>query len=89
MKAAVFVVISFFVLLANANYSAVLYKQGSEKQKQLYTFSVATALADGVENTHAIYKDLEGQVVVEEKATLRGSELLRLEIDQKQLGQQG
>jgi hypothetical protein len=81
------------LLLAEAglavNYSAVLYEQNSNREKKLYTLQVEDLTPDGLEN-QATYKDLEGNVVVQDKATLKsGSELLKYEIDHKQLGQKG
>lgn len=89
MKAAFFVLISFFSVWTFADYTGDLFQQGSEKQKKIYTFEMHSSEADGQLNTHGIYKDLEGNIVVEEKATLQGSEIVRYEIDQKQVDQQG
>lgn len=83
------VVIAIFVQQALAeNYSAILYEQNSKKQTKIYTLEVTDTNAETGE-FESIYKDPEGNVVVQEKAILKGSELVKFEIDHKQLGQKG
>lgn len=91
MKTAAFVLISVWAALAVAstNYSAILYQQNSNRERQLFTLEGKFTSEGDTEILETQYKDLEGQIAVEEKSKLQGSKLLRYEIDQKQIGQQG
>lgn len=70
------------------NYGGNAFEQNSNKGKQLFTLAVTELNPEGSE-IEAIYKDMEGNVLVTEKSTLQGSNLVKLEIDHKQLGQKG
>jgi hypothetical protein len=89
MKALVFVLISLTVAIGRADYTGILYQQGSNKQKQLYSFGVKTNEEGGKENIETVYRDPEGTIVVEEKSVVEGNEIQRYEIDHKQLKQHG
>jgi len=82
----------FAVLLltqaSSANYSATLFEQNSKHGKKLYTFDVVDLKPDASE-VQTTYKDLDGNIVVQETATMNGSKLVKTEIDHKQLGQKG
>lgn len=71
------------------SYSADLFEQGSNKQKKLFTLDVVLASEGELSQYKAQFKDLSGQVVVEQNSTLKGAELLKDEVQQKQLGQVG
>ncbi len=72
-------------------YTAVLYKQGSKKAEKLYNLKVETTpvTPEGKSEVTAVYSDLEGQILVEEKSQLEGSKLLKYQVDHKQSGQKG
>jgi hypothetical protein len=70
-----------------ADYRADVFEQGSGKSKKLYTFEHKSTPAEDGEKTVAVFKDLEGNVVFEEKVTLRGTELVKSEISQNQTKQ--
>lgn len=78
---------SMSVALAE-NYSGTLYEQNSQLQKKLYTMEVTESAPESGES-QSIYKDLEGNTVIEEKTKLNGAELVKFEIDHKQLQQKG
>ncbi len=71
-----------------ANYSGILYEQNSNREKKLYTLQVEDLKPDGSE-TQATYKDMDGNIVVQDKAETNGTELIRYEVEQKQTGQKG
>lgn len=89
MKAFLFVWITFFLGAARALDSGVVYETNSSRQKVLFTYEKERSEKDGSENVHALYKDPSGQVVWEERSQLRGSQIVKVEIDQKQTGQKG
>ncbi|MCE3010384.1 MAG: hypothetical protein LW875_07215 [Proteobacteria bacterium] len=72
----------------SANYSSELFEQGSGFSKKLYTFQLTNTAEGDLLKSVAQYKALDGSVVVEERATLKAanSELVRLEVDQNQIG---
>ncbi len=71
------------------SYSADLFEQGSNRQKKLFTLDVKLTQEGGLSNYNAVFKDLSGQVVVEQNSVLKGVELIKDEVQQKQLGQVG
>lgn len=89
-QSCLFVLASVLIMAqtGSANYSATLFEQNSNREKKLYTFDVVNTnpAAGEVQTT---YKDLQGNVVVQETSVLKGSELVRTEIDHRQLGQKG
>lgn len=85
MKAVLFLLTTVTVLAAGANYTAVVYESNSNRQKQLFTYSNQKTEKDGMEEIQAVYKDPQGQVVIEEKSVVKGSQALKVEIDQKQV----
>lgn len=89
MKAGLFLLLSVLVATAQANYSGIIYEQNSDRQKKLFTYTNETVSKDGVDEIHGIFKDLDGQVVIEEVSQVKGSQVQKVEIDQKQLGQKG
>jgi hypothetical protein len=89
MKVTLFLVTSIWLTLAQANYSGIIFEQGSSRKKQLYTMQVEITPKDGSEAIHTVYKDPAGVVALEEQAALQGSQLVRYEIDQKQINQKG
>ncbi len=91
MKSLLFVLVSGLLILSQAqavNYSATLFEQKSNREKKLYTFQVEDTNPEAGE-FQTTYKDLDGNIVVQEKSTVKGSTLVKTEIEQKQLGQKG
>ncbi len=90
-------VASFLVLMGSllagsnvlANYTGVAFEQGSNKQKELYRFSLESTVVDGKEQVKSVWKDTEGNAVIEQSVILDGSKLVRDELNQKQLNQKG
>lgn len=75
--------------LLAVSYTADLFEQGSKREKKLFTLDVVLT-DEGTQSAYkAIFKDLEGNVVVEQASVLRGAELVRDEIQQKQTGMKG
>ena len=75
--------------IALADYSAVVYEQGSNKQKELYKLKVTSKPADGKELINAVYTDTAGAVAIEQNTILEGSKVIRDEVQQKQLNEVG
>ena len=78
-----------FSLLAQANYSAVAFEQGSGKQKEVYRFQLESAPVDGKDQIKSTWKDAEGNSVIEQTVILDGSKVVRDELIQKQTNQKG
>lgn len=72
---------------ARADYTGQVFEQGSGKAKKLYTFEAKVTSADGGETVFAAFKDLEGNVVFEDRSTLKGTDLVKAEITQHQTKQ--
>lgn len=78
-----------FSLNASADYSGILYEQGSKKEKVLYKLESTSTMADGKETIKNVYKDNEGNVVIEQMVVVEGSKLVRDELTQHQTNQKG
>ena len=89
MKTASFLLVSLLMvsIASWADYKADVFEQGSGKSKKLYTFEHKSTPTEGGESTVAVFKDLEGNVVFEEKVTLNGADLVKSEISQNQIKQ--
>lgn len=68
-----------------AEYSASFYEIGSNRSKKLYSFQSQSTEADGVTTQNFVTKDLEGKDVVVEKGQIRGDQLIKYEMDHRQL----
>ncbi len=78
-----------FISAAHAeNYTGTIFEQNSRQQTKLYTLEVMESAPETGES-QTIYKDIEGSVVIEEKTKLNGADLVKFEIDHKQLQQKG
>jgi hypothetical protein len=73
--------------LSRANSTGVVYEQDSKRQKELYRYQLEESAADGLDTVKTTFKDLEGQTVFEETAVLKGTEILKDEVEQRQTGQ--
>jgi hypothetical protein len=82
------VIFGLFSKAQAEDYSGVLFEQNSNQQKKLYTLQVTESSPEGGDSL-SVYKDLEGNVVIEEKTQLKGADLVKFEIDHKQLQQKG
>ncbi len=69
--------------------SGELYKIDSNKQQKLYNFKNKVTELDGIFHAESTYSDQEMNPVVIEKADFKGPELIKYEIDHKQLEQVG
>ena len=84
--------IAFPVLFASQaalalSYTGIAYEIGSNKQKALYKYERDGVQKGDKEEIHGAFKDMQGEVAVEETLTVQGSKFVKLEIDQKQLKQ--
>lgn len=83
-----FISLLAFSSLSNANYSADLFELGSNKQKKLFELKVTEAPSPtGGELFTAVYSDLAGASVFEEKTEFSNGKIQKVVIEQKQLGQ--
>jgi hypothetical protein len=73
--------------VAQADFTAAFFEQGSGKSKKLFTSEQKTESQNGVDKFVTQYKDLDGTLLFEEKGELEGSKIKKVEIAQKQLGQ--
>lgn len=71
------------------NYGGTIFEQNSQRKTRLFTLEVVETVAADINEVHSVCKDLNGQVVIEEKTQFKGEDLLKFEIDQKQLQQKG
>ncbi len=76
-------------LKAQANFTADLYEQGSNKAKLLFTQEAITTVTDGLETLKMTYKDPSGNVVIDQTTTLKEGQVIRDEIIQKQVNETG
>lgn len=74
---------------AQANFTANLYEQGSNKGKLLFTQEAVTTFADGLETLKMTYKDPAGNIIIDQTTTLKDGEIVRDEIDHKQINEKG
>lgn len=89
MKAILFVAISVLALQVKANLTGTVYEQNSNQKKILFTYVSETTSEAGLDKVHSFYKDLDGNVVIDENSVLKGSQVVKVEIDQKQVEQKG
>jgi hypothetical protein len=87
----VFVLVSGLLLagLAHADYSGVVYEQGSNQKNVLYHFTAKVSEKDGKEDVVATFATPDGAEAVVDHATLDNGQVVRDEIQQKQTGQSG
>lgn len=78
-----------FSLNASADYSGTLYEQGSKKEKVLYTLESKSTVADTKETIHNVYKDTEGNVVIDQTVVLDGGKVVTDTLTQNQTNQKG
>jgi hypothetical protein len=74
---------------AFADFSADVFEMDSNNQKKIYTLTNKTTEAGGITESLSTYKDLTGAMAVEEKATMKGSALIKYEVEQKQISTKG
>lgn len=84
---AVFVSFLIVPFMAVADYTAEIFETGSGKTKKLYTSVNQAVEKDGVSEVTTTFKDMDGKVVVEEKAWMKKSELIKMEYKQNQMNQ--
>ena len=72
---------------ALANSQAVFYEQDSQRKKELFHYQLEEMPVEGGFHLKGTVRDLEGQTVYEESADLKGIEIQKDIIDQKQTGQ--
>ncbi len=74
---------------ARADYSVIYYELGSGRSKKLFTSEHKLETKDGNESVFTNFSDLDGKPLYQEKVTLSGLDLKKVEIDQKQTGKTG
>lgn len=75
---------------ADLHMVGTLYGLKSKQTEKLFTTDVQLKNgADGLSTTEAVYRDLQGQVVVTEKGQLRGVDLEKYEMDRPQTKEKG
>jgi hypothetical protein len=75
--------------LAMADYTATIYEQGSNQQKELFKFQATFKNTEASTEIKSQFKDLDGNVVIDQNVVLNGSNLVRDELEQRQLNQKG
>jgi len=73
-------------LSATATYKADIYEMGSNRQNKLYTMKVEIQNEGDTTSTVTQYHDLEGNLLFEDKASLKGLQIVKDELSQKQTG---
>jgi len=76
-------------VVAQADYSGIMYEQGSNKQKVIYNFHATITDKDGKEQVRGVFTDLEGKEAVTDEMTLDGLNVIHDEIHQLQTNQSG
>ncbi len=74
---------SFSVL---ANYNSDVYEMNSNRKTLLYKSKMVETEKDGIRETKNTYVDPSDAFVLEETAQMKGSTLIRYEMEQKQIG---
>jgi hypothetical protein len=95
----VMLVVGLLVSQAHADFSGVIYEKDSQKKKELFKIQIEEKSADkdnkGADASNkestvkSIFKDTDGNIALEQTVLLRGDDLVRDEVEQKQLGQKG
>lgn len=85
----VFSWVATFALSAGADYTATVFEQGSNKGKELFKFELKSKMNGELEEVESKFTDLEGNVAIEQKVILKGSDVVRDELTQKQTNQVG
>lgn len=75
--------------LANEHATAEVFEQKTNFGKKLFDMDIQVTDKDGVSNTVALYKDLNGQVAVEEKGIVKGDQMVSFDVDQRQTQEKG
>lgn len=75
----------FLASTAFADYTAEIFEMGSNRQKKLFELKVTLGpVENGLRNVTATYSDTAGNVAVEEKGVVKGSDIVKVDINQKQ-----
>jgi hypothetical protein len=70
------------------DHTGEIFEMGSKRAKKVYDYEHSTEDKEGgVQEVKGSFKDLKGELIFEEKALIKGSELIKDEIDQRQLKQ--
>ena len=81
-----FLILSALSHLAWANFSAEVFELKSARKKILFNCQNVTADKEGFTESKSTYTDPAGAVALEESAQMKGSTLVRYEMDQRQMG---
>lgn len=79
----------FYTGTVRADFSGSIYEKDSKKQTELYKIQVEEKKDGEKDTVRTTYKDSHGVVALEQSVVLKGDDLLREEVDQKQLEQKG
>lgn len=88
-KFVVLIVVGLLFSQARADFSGVIYEKDSQKKKELFKIQVEEKSDKENVNVKSTFKDSDGVVALEQNVTLHGDDIVRDEVDQKQLGQKG
>lgn len=92
MRVLAFLFSTFFLLTAQAGELLVkgeIFEPKTQFEKKIFNIDIKFESQEDVIKTSAIYKDLQGQVAVEEYGVVKGDKLVSFEIDQKQSQEKG
>lgn len=76
--------LGFLSQIQAATYTADIYELNSKRGKKIYQLKIDITEENGMASYSAVYSSPENQVVFDEKATLKGLQIVKVEIDQKQ-----
>jgi hypothetical protein len=88
-KFVVLIVVGLLFSQARADFSGVIYEKDSQKKKELFKIQVEEKSDKENVNVKSTFKDSDGVVAIEQSVTLHGDDIVRDEVEQKQLGQKG
>jgi len=84
LQLGLFILINTFMISA-WSFEATIYEKDTKLGKKLFTFETKEDVSDGSQMITTTYKNLEGQEIIVENATLKDDKLVKFSIDQKQI----
>lgn len=78
------------VAFARVDFTAIVFEKGSNQTKKLFTLERSVEDKEGgLVEARSVYADMMGNIAIDERSTLKGSALVKVEIEQKQTQQKG
>ncbi len=84
-----FIILGFYQMVFAESIVGEVFEQKTNFGKKLYNLDIDVKTSEGLTKTLAVYKDMKGELAVEEKGVFRGDELISFDVDRVQTHEKG